>query len=125
LDSLRGSSVKIGTIQRRLAWPLRKDDTHKSRSVSNFFAPSHIDARSSRVRCGYEDVLEAWVWLGCQLLRRSVVFLTQAARTRYRSEEGQFVGSLSKYAVADGHTKSNAPDLFRPPKLSGLGPGQY
>ena len=33
LDSLRGSSVKIGTIQRRLAWPLRKDDTHKSRRV--------------------------------------------------------------------------------------------
>ncbi len=33
LDSLRGSSVKIGTIQRRLAWPLRKDDTHKSRDV--------------------------------------------------------------------------------------------
>ena len=31
---LRGSSVKIGTIQRRLAWPLRKDDTHKSRSVN-------------------------------------------------------------------------------------------
>ena len=23
--------TKIGTIQRRLAWPLRKDDTHKSR----------------------------------------------------------------------------------------------
>ncbi len=38
LDSLRGSSVKIGTIQRRLAWPLRKDDTHKSRSVANFLA---------------------------------------------------------------------------------------
>ena len=36
LDSLRGSSVKIGAIQRRLAWPLRKDDTHKSRSVNNF-----------------------------------------------------------------------------------------
>ena len=36
LDSLRGSSVKIGTIQRRLAWPLRKDDTHKSRSVLIF-----------------------------------------------------------------------------------------
>ena len=25
--------------------------------------------------------------------------------------------------VADGHTASNAPDLFRPPKLSGAGPG--
>ena len=37
LDPLRRSSVKIGTIQRRLAWPLRKDDTHKSRSVTNFF----------------------------------------------------------------------------------------
>ena len=35
-DSFRGSSVKIGTIQRRLAWPLCKDDTHKSRSVNNF-----------------------------------------------------------------------------------------
>ncbi|WJX35679.1 hypothetical protein P8452_23637 [Trifolium repens] len=28
-----GTSDKIGTIQRRLAWPLRKDDTHKSRNV--------------------------------------------------------------------------------------------
>ena len=26
-------------------------------------------------------------------------------------------------AIADGHTVSNAPDLFRPPKLSGTGPG--
>ena len=34
MDSLRGSSVKIGTMQRRLAWPLRKDDTHKSRRVN-------------------------------------------------------------------------------------------
>ena len=37
MDSFRGSSVKNGTIQRRLAWPLRKDDTHKSRSDSSFF----------------------------------------------------------------------------------------
>ena len=36
MDSLRRLSVKIGTIQRRLAWPLRKDDTHKSRSVNIF-----------------------------------------------------------------------------------------
>ena len=42
LDPLRRSSVKIGTIQRRLAWPLRKDDTHKSRSVNNFL-PHQID----------------------------------------------------------------------------------
>ena len=31
------TSDKIGTIQRRLAWPLHKDDTHKSRNGLNFF----------------------------------------------------------------------------------------
>ena len=31
-----GSPVKIGTIQRRLAWPLHKDDTHNSVKVSHF-----------------------------------------------------------------------------------------
>ena len=36
VSSILGSSDKIGTIQRRLAWPLRKDDTHKSRSVPSF-----------------------------------------------------------------------------------------
>jgi hypothetical protein len=39
LYPLQRSSVKIGTIQRILAWPLRKDDTQKSRMVSNFFCP--------------------------------------------------------------------------------------
>ena len=42
IDSFRGSSVKIGTIQRRLAWPLRKDDTHKSRSDTSFFCCLHF-----------------------------------------------------------------------------------
>ena len=31
-----GSSVKIGTIQRRLAWPLRKADTHKARHIYTY-----------------------------------------------------------------------------------------
>ena len=35
MDSLRGASVNIGTIQIILARPLRKDDTHTSRSVNN------------------------------------------------------------------------------------------
>ena len=48
LDSFRGSSVKIGTIQRRLAWPLRKDDTHKSRSDTSFLC-----ARHPLVYCGH------------------------------------------------------------------------
>ena len=36
MDSSRGSSDKSGPTQRRLAWPLRKDDTHKSKSVPVF-----------------------------------------------------------------------------------------
>ena len=39
--------------------------------------------------------------------------------TRMPKEEGLIS------IVADGHTVSNTPDLFRPPKLSGTGPGQY
>ena len=34
-----GSSDKSGTIQRRLAWPLRKDDTHKLRSGRDLLVP--------------------------------------------------------------------------------------
>ena len=46
LDSFRGSSVKLGTIQRRLAWPLRKDDTHKLRSGSHFYRCSRDASRA-------------------------------------------------------------------------------
>ena len=34
------ASTKLGTIQRRLAWPLRKDDTHNSRRI-DFFLDSY------------------------------------------------------------------------------------
>ena len=34
---VHGISVKIGTIQRRLAWPLHKDDTQISTRKSNLF----------------------------------------------------------------------------------------
>ena len=40
-DSLRGSSDKIGTIQRRLAWPLRKDDT-QNREAFHIFAAARL-----------------------------------------------------------------------------------
>ena len=46
LDSLRGSSINIGTIQRILAWPLHKDDMHKSRSVKNTLQTRLSIARS-------------------------------------------------------------------------------
>ena len=55
LDSLRGSSVKIGTIQRRLAWPLRKDDTHKSRSVNNFLDVNRSSDKEGMVSDDRED----------------------------------------------------------------------
>ena len=33
------------------------------------------------------------------------------------------ISMQNRSVFADGHTASNAPDLFRPPKLSGAGPG--
>ncbi|KAK4590017.1 hypothetical protein RGQ29_020547 [Quercus rubra] len=47
-----GTSDKIGTIQRRLAWPLRKDDTHKSRNGPNFFLLSS-NFRFLLIRCWF------------------------------------------------------------------------
>ena len=41
LDSFWGSSVKLGKTQRRLAWPVRKDDTHQSRSGKLFSTDAH------------------------------------------------------------------------------------
>ena len=52
LDTVRGSSVTIGTIQRRLAWPLRKDDTHKSISVNNFLIELKARTAGTNLRNG-------------------------------------------------------------------------
>ena len=35
--------TKIGTIQRRLAWPLRKDDTQNREAFHIFWRPHHLD----------------------------------------------------------------------------------
>ena len=56
VDSLRGSFVKIGTIQRRLAWPLRKDDTHKSRSANSFLPQRIVPTLPSRFLSGKKMV---------------------------------------------------------------------
>ena len=53
-DFLRGSSINIGTTQRRLAWPLRKDDTHTSRSVNSFLKP---DDDETAMVCDLDDRL--------------------------------------------------------------------
>ena len=58
-DSLRGSSVNIGAMQRRLAWPLRKDDTHetvpKKGGESAFMRSVTADAVIRKGgRCGWE-----------------------------------------------------------------------
>ncbi|ONH95426.1 hypothetical protein PRUPE_7G069600 [Prunus persica] len=53
-----GTSDKIGTIQRRLAWPLRKDDTHKSRNGPNFFA-----LFSAKFLCPLKSSMVRWLRL--------------------------------------------------------------
>ena len=42
VEPRKRSSAKIGTIQRRLAWPLRKDDTHKSRMYHFLFLQTSV-----------------------------------------------------------------------------------
>ena len=86
-DSLRGSSVKIGTIQRRLAWPLRKDDTHKSRSVNNFLNTHHLivcdDSLSSLadgicVRQGFIKARPLYTWrVGRMVIPKMSLFIMQ------------------------------------------------
>ena len=59
------TSDKIGTIQRRLAWPLHKDDTHKSRNGPNFFlSHSNLRAQCGFLACGF------WIVLGFGALCR-------------------------------------------------------
>ena len=52
LEPRKRSSAKIGTIQRRLAWPLRKDDTHKSRMYHFCFCRYLSAFRRSVLRPG-------------------------------------------------------------------------
>ena len=90
LDSLRGSSVKIGTIQRRLAWPLRKDDTHKSRSVNNFsygaarIAPAQISVNKTGLPtcggCACGAGILARPWLRRRALRGNFSDISEHAR---------------------------------------------
>ncbi|EOY18062.1 Uncharacterized protein TCM_042718 isoform 2 [Theobroma cacao] len=63
-----GTSDKIGTIQRRLAWPLRKDDTHKSRNGGQFC----VNHAKNFAFSGYE---RAWLILNarCVLLQTDAV----------------------------------------------------
>jgi len=46
---------KHRAIQRRLAWPLRKDDTHKSRSVNNFLAVNKSSDKEGMASDDRED----------------------------------------------------------------------
>ena len=67
MDSLRGPCVKFGTIQRRLAWPLRKDDTHKSRSVINFCATAIYNQKTNKSNNNY-NVHASCIYAFCVLV---------------------------------------------------------
>jgi len=51
-----GTYVKIGTIQRRLAWPLRKDDTLNIENGPNFFLDVRERDRKRELLCKCECV---------------------------------------------------------------------
>ena len=114
LDSLRGSSVKIGTIQRRLAWPLRKDDTHKSRSVTNFLP--HLHLLHGLGLCVVK--LPAWTylllatWIPWSLLERHASFKRRRLATEHCSPLQ--IGSIKVcYHAAYTYYKGPARGLWR------------
>ncbi|KAG5569759.1 hypothetical protein H5410_059525 [Solanum commersonii] len=45
-----GTSDKIGTMRRRLAWPLCKDDVGKSRNGPDFFLIKGIQSLSTMIQ---------------------------------------------------------------------------
>ena len=99
----------------------------------------------SRTACGGEsgwcsDVASthgAWRHAGVRFLLRCdcirvfvdshgwvmVSLLTLATRTQAGRQSASARAWRETLDVASGHTASNAPDLFRTPKLSGAGPG--
>ena len=87
-DSLRGSSVKIGTTQRRLArglaWPLRKDDTHKSGNVLNFLMV--LSGTANSMRCGVLHPAslphEQWRFEVCRVFFCKETYAATAAHMR-------------------------------------------
>ncbi|CAL9161736.1 unnamed protein product [Musa hybrid cultivar] len=89
------TSDKIGTIQRRLAWPLRKDDTHKSRNGPNFFSLSAFFPCSIAI-----GLLFLCSFL---LLRSAVVFLVLVGQSM---DAGHLPRSLI-HTNADASVESN------------------
>ncbi len=63
-----------------------------------------------------------------QFKRTSAIEGTRKGSTLQMQSHGwtsECVWLLPSLPFADDHTTSNTPDLFRTPKLSGVGPGQY
>ena len=72
IHSLWGSSVKIGTVQRRLAWPLRKDDAQIEKS-KHVLRSCKSAPGSGRLR----ERVAVWTRL-CGLERRvEILFITK------------------------------------------------
>ena len=73
MDSLRGSSNNIGTIQRSFAWPLRNDDAHKSRSV-NILSWHYSRVHSCVLRlCGVVSLCDNYSTCICAFLCQALL----------------------------------------------------
>ena len=89
--------------EKRLPWPLRKDDTHKSRSVNNFFAKMLYETgvlRSTRAaHCFLKSLILAQgelVWL-CGMLLQSWRFLLRNDASGTWSQWGNATWALPCY----------------------------
>ena len=88
-------------------------------------APSLIFARRARWCYAHHLRHDEPPAIGRFLRTRTQLTCMEAFKSRLSSDAPgeQQVTATMRHVVADSHTASNTPDLFRPPKLSGAGPG--
>ena len=110
MDPLRRSSVKIGTIQRRLAWPLLRRSARAAYIIIYVILSARAGPRMDSMGTRAAGAA-GWILWGQGLPgpRHQPLFQFEKALT----------------PIANGHTAMNAPDPIRTRKLSMARPGQY
>ena len=99
-------------------------EKNKNKQAVPAFAWTSTRARPVSTPCLHSERDSALVRIGRQSTCQASTLLDRPAaiaqHVRISFARKPF---LRKYCFADGHTALNAPDLFRPPRLSSAGPG--
>ena len=123
-----GSFAGFGLFGLVLPHPTAKARIHQIRVSIFFLAPAFVllmqnaHFPSFRPRGPFGVILASFCFSGRPQRLRSFSCARQATRIGMENASARCMALIAAF-VADGHTASNTPDLFRPPQLSGAGPG--